>query len=139
MNDPILGPLTDWMQNGATLESVGAIAGIATLIRFFLLPFVEAVVNRLAGVQFYSTQKLQVVTVVGIATTIAIGWATKTTTPINQQIMIGVLSAATAIGIHQATSQAKKAGDALNEKNQIELALEEARSVTPLTPARPQD
>lgn len=111
--DPTIDAILQWLQGGASLDNVGAVAAIGGLLRFIIIPVVEALLKRFFGLEFVSVYKLQMVNVCGVVTTIGIGLGTHTTTPFSQQILIGMMAAASAVGMHQLTSQAQKAAKAL--------------------------
>lgn len=112
-NDPLFDALSQWLKDGASLEGVGAIAALGAILRFFVVPLVEAAITKFLGVQFTSVYKLQMISLCGVGTTAIFGVLTGSTTPFNQQVLIGLLASMTAIGIHQATDKAKQASEAL--------------------------
>jgi hypothetical protein len=130
--DPTLDMLTTWLKTGANLDNIGAVAAIGALLRFFIVPMVEAIIGKICGVQFFSVWKLQLVNGCGVGATLLIGVLTQTHTALSQQILIGMLAAATAVGIHQATEQSKKAMLAVGEQNKMAEAL----SILPMKMAR---
>lgn len=115
--DPTIDTILQWLQSGASLDNIGAVAAIGALLRFIIVPVVETLLKRFFGMEFASIYKLQMVNVCGVLTTIAIGLGTHTQTPFSQQILIGMLAAASAVGMHQLTSQSRIASLAVAEKN----------------------
>jgi hypothetical protein len=109
MNDSMSEGITHWLQTGAPLTGAAAIAGIAGLLSYFIVPMVVGVSNKVFGVEFASIYKLQVVSLCGVVTTLIVGVATHSGTPVLEQIATGWLAAKAAVGFNQLTQKAQEA------------------------------